>query len=39
MQELSVGEVAEVSGGLWPLIYLLVVVDAFIWGAVAGKDM
>jgi lactobin A/cerein 7B family class IIb bacteriocin len=39
MRTLDVKEVSQVSGGLVPIIIGLVVLNAFIWGAVAGKNM
>ncbi len=39
MCELNDIEVAEVSGGLVPIIIGLVMLNSFIWGAVAGKEL
>ena len=40
MQELNDIELAQVSGGLIPLVIGgLILLDTFIWGAVAGKAL
>lgn len=40
MTELSDIEVAQVSGGIVPLVIGgLVLANAFIWGAVAGREL
>jgi lactobin A/cerein 7B family class IIb bacteriocin len=39
MRELNATEVAEVSGGVVPIIIGLAMLNCFIWGAVAGKEL
>ena len=37
LRQLELQEIAEVSGGLWPLIAVLAIVDAGLWGYIAGS--